>query len=395
MIKLVRRMWPLLVLGLLINTAYSVMWPLTTIYLHNDLRLSLVTSGWILAVYSGSNVLGGYLGGILGDRYSVNRLGLGLLVALLGDALMGFWWHDLWGYPVVLVIFGLLTGGVLTLITTMTAQLSRGSGRLFNLLYIFINLGLVVGTASIGVLFRGNLQPIFGLLVICYGLAIGLWGRYARTLERSTVTQQSSPTQARRSRRRLPRVTLLILLLSLGLMWGTYAQWMSNVSVYIQELGMSVRVYSELWVYNGILLILVQSFMTRYGRTKWLPWQILAGMVAIGSSFLLLSTVHQLTGLFAAMTLLTIGEAVYVPGVPAMINTYTVGHEGRYQGLVNAISSLGKALGPVAGGWMIGQTAGYLGLFRWCAGIDLVVVLGIALGNWWFHWRGRKTKANL
>lgn len=390
MIKLVQRMWPLLVLGLLVNTAYSVMWPLTTIYLHNDLHLSLVTSGWILAVYSGSNVLGGYLGGILGDRYSVNRIGLGLLVALLGDALVGFWWHDLWGYPVVLVLFGLLTGGMLTLITTMTAQLSQGSGRLFNLLYIFINLGLVVGTASIGVLFHGNLQPIFTLLVLCYGLAIGLWGRYARVLEKATTTRQPARTAAGRPQRRLPRVTLVILLLSLGLMWGTYAQWMSNVSVYIQELGMSVRVYSELWVYNGILLIVVQGLMTRHGRTRWLPWQILAGMVAISGSFLLLSTVHHLGGLFAAMTLLTIGEAVYVPGVPAMINTYTVGHEGRYQGLVNAISSLGKALGPVAGGWVIGQTTGYLGLFRWCAGINLLVVGAVAVGNWWFHCRHEK-----
>ena len=38
--KLIRQLWPLLMLGFLINTAYSVMWPLTTIYLHNQLRLN-------------------------------------------------------------------------------------------------------------------------------------------------------------------------------------------------------------------------------------------------------------------------------------------------------------------------------------------------------------------
>jgi len=142
-------MWPLLVLGFLVNTAYSVMWPLTTIYLHNDLHLNLVTSGWILAAYSGCNVLGGYLGGVLGDRYDLKRIGQITLLALLVDAAVGFWWNDLLGYPVVLVVFGLLTGVMLTLVTTLTAQLSHANSRLFNLLYIFINLGLAFSIVSV------------------------------------------------------------------------------------------------------------------------------------------------------------------------------------------------------------------------------------------------------
>ncbi|RXI78549.1 MFS transporter [Levilactobacillus suantsaii] len=384
MLKLGRQVWPLLVLGLLINTAYSVMWPLTTIYLHNDLQLSLVTSGWILAAYSGCNVLGGYLGGLLGDRYAVKRVGLALLVALIADALVGLWWNNVWGYPVVLIVFGLLTGGMLTLITTLTAQLSRANGRLFNLLYIFINLGLVVGTASIGVLFHRSLRPIFSLLLVCYGLATILWERYA---DRLTVSGQPvadpSAEQANRptNRRRLGRLTLGVLLISLVLMWGTYAQWMSNVSIYIQNLGLSVSVYSHLWVYNGLLLILVQGAMARVSRLRSLPWQIIGGLVAISGSFLLLSTAHQIGGLFAAMTLLTIGEAVYVPGVPALINAYTIGNEGKYQGLVNAFSSLGKALGPVAGGWLIGQAAGYSGLLLVCMAVNAGVVVLVILGS--------------
>lgn len=109
--KLVRSLWPLLVLGLLVNTAYSVMWPLTTIYLHQNLGLSLVVSGVILAVYSGFNVLGGYLGGLLTDRFPVKRVGLALLTGLVVDAVAGLFWNGRVAYPLVLVVFGLLTGG--------------------------------------------------------------------------------------------------------------------------------------------------------------------------------------------------------------------------------------------------------------------------------------------
>lgn len=75
MYKVIRSLCPLLLLGLLVNTAYSVMWPLTTIYLHHNLNLRLVISGMILAAYSGFNVLGGYLGGVLTDLFHAKRWG--------------------------------------------------------------------------------------------------------------------------------------------------------------------------------------------------------------------------------------------------------------------------------------------------------------------------------
>ena len=375
--KMVRSLWPLLVLGLLVNTAYSVMWPLTTIYLHNNLGLSLVMSGLILAVYSGFNVLGGYLGGVLTDRFPVKRVGLMLLLGLVVDAVAGLIWNGRVAYPIVLVIFGLLTGGMLTLITAMAAHLSRGSGRLFNVLYIFINLGLVVGTASIGILFHRSLRPIFLLLIGCYVLATVLWLNYADRLvqpARGTgATAAVTTTGAKPAV--LGATQIAIILLSLTLMWLTYAQWMSNVSVYIQDQGLPIRLYSHLWVYNGLLLIVVQSLMTKVSRTKTLPVQIVLGLVAIGGSFLLLSSATGVSVLFLAMTLLTLGEAIYVPGVPALINAYTIGNEGKYQGLVNAFSSLGKAAGPVLGGLVIGSTQAFSRLFLLCGVVNVVIVV--------------------
>ena len=385
--KLICQLWPLLMLGFLINTAYSVMWPLTTIYLHNQLRLNLVVSGLILAAYSGCNVLGGYLGGVLADRYSAKRVGEVMLLGLLVDAAVGIFYNGLIAYPIVLVIFGLLTGGMLTLISALTAQLSHADSRLFNLLYIFINLGLVVGTASIGFLFHHSLRPIFGLLLICYGGAIGLWHWRAGTYEQQSEIPVTVRDKSAEATATLPFSPLMIvgLLVSLVLMWLTYAQWMSNVSVYIQAEGLGIKLYSYLWVYNGVLLMVVQALMARFSQPRFLMRQIMGGLLAIGGSFLLLTLTSGTGALFAAMTLLTLGEAIYVPGVPALINAQTVGDEGRYQGLVNACSSLGKAVGPVVGGLVIGQFTSFSVLFLGCAVVDLLVVGGLGLTR--YHYR--------
>ncbi|WP_225421354.1 MFS transporter [Levilactobacillus fuyuanensis] len=81
-----------------------------------------------------------------------------------------------------------------------------------------------------------------------------------------------------------------------------------------------------------------------------------------------------------AMTLLTLGEAIYVPGVPALINAYTIGNEGKYQGLVNAFSSLGKAIGPVMGGLVIGASQDFSRLFLICAVVNGLIMLAVVLG---------------
>lgn len=79
--------------------------------------------------------------------------------------------------------------------------------------------------------------------------------------------------------------------------------------------------------------------------------------------------------LFIAMTPLTLGEAVYVPGMPALINAYTIGNGGRYQGLINAFSSSRKAIGPVMGGLVIGVTQDFSRLYLVCVGVDGLIMM--------------------
>ena len=77
-------------------------------------------------------------------------------------------------------------------------------------------------------------------------------------------------------------------------------------------------------------------------------------------SFMLLLFAARYGQFVLAMVVLTLGESLLIPGVPAYVNRLSpVVQKGRGQGMVNAFSSLGKALGPLFGGLVI-ERLGYL-----------------------------------
>ena len=55
----------------------SFVWPLTTIYMHQQLHESLTVSAIVLLLYSGANVVGSYIAGTLFDKKNPRQLMLG------------------------------------------------------------------------------------------------------------------------------------------------------------------------------------------------------------------------------------------------------------------------------------------------------------------------------
>ena len=84
----------------------SFVWPLTTIYIHDQLHQSLTVSGVVLLFYSGANVVGSYIAGLLFDRKNPRHLMIsGLILAMISMAVLIF--SNGWPiYPVMLTIIG-------------------------------------------------------------------------------------------------------------------------------------------------------------------------------------------------------------------------------------------------------------------------------------------------
>lgn len=357
-------------MAFLINTKYSIVWPVSTLYMHQEFHASLTAIGFILMCYSLLNAIGSAIAGQLFDKidpYIVLVIGVWgiLFVSLIGLLAPG-----LLGYVVFLLPYGFIHGWALTVMYAFVSYMNigRDSRHDFNLLYLAVNIGLVVGTGTIGFLYNGH--GIHRLMVVILILAIIVVGVATLTMpttyprKKAPVTEQVHEEDNQPQDQSVFNTGLIIrVFITLLLMWICYSQWMSNLSVYFLDLGFKTSFYSRLWVVNGIGIILIQLLLLKkkifHSALSQAQW---------GISFLLLSFVLMVFAkteipIVTAMILLTTGEALYVPSSPVVVDENTpTKTKGRNQGLVNVFSSLGKALGPFVGGLAI-DNVGYRNVF--------------------------------
>lgn len=356
----------LAIIALLVNTIYSMVWPVSTLYLHQEFHISLTQTGIILMTYSFLNALGSYAAGQLFDRinkYLVLMLGI---VGTLIISIFGMYLPGLWGYIIFLLPYGFLTGWALTVEYSLVSYMDAGgySRRDFNLLYLAVNVGLVLGSGAIGYLYDGHGIQRLMLVIVLIAAVVLIFALI--TMPFSYPDKQAKLNHHHRLQSSAGRSTTIIWLVmaSLLIMWLCYAQWMTNMSVYLAGLHYQPTFYSHLWVINGIGITIIQLFLLRNPHIfKRSMSQARTGLLFCALSFVVIVCSHQSGWIVMGMILLTCGEALYVPAAPVVVDENTpYDQKGRNQGLVNVFSSVGKALGPFWGGLMIDQF-GYRPLF--------------------------------
>lgn len=371
-------------LAFLNNVGYSCVWPVTTIYMHNQLHQSLVLAGIVLLCYSSANVIGSIAAGSQFDRGHTFGLNLfGQLITLLAVTLLIFM-HGWPSYPILLCIFGFGNGWILTLINSMGTRVKKyPSVKVFNQLYLAENIGLVVGTGLTGFIYEQGIGWLFVLIAGIYLVSLIIVGiKFAKVeLHGECPVRQTVGASADLTGKRNLFV-IIVLLLGLVVVWIMYEQWMSNLAVYLARFGISTGRYGMLWTINGILIIIFQLLLDWIGRYHaTLDLQVILGAFFMAGSFMLLFFADHYGQFVLAMVVLTLGESLLIPGVPAYVNRLSpVVQKGRGQGMVNAFSSIGKAIGPLFGGLVI-ERLGYLKLFAVCTVADLIVgmMIGIVL----------------
>lgn len=360
----------------------SFIWPLTTIYMHNQLHQSLTISGIILMLYSGFNVLGSYVAGIRFDHHDPRRMMIGGLIGAIG--VMGILVkYNSWPYyPILLISFGFFNGWIITILNAFGTQLVGQKSRfVFNMLYFTNNLGVVFGTMVAGPLYQLNGNRVS----ILFAITIGMHFIYLLIVRRFFILT-SMPLQSEKHKVVGPRASLpnnndysiWMLFISIAIIWVTYSQWSSNFSVYMTGQGISMMKYSLLWTINGVLIVVFQPIITWLTRRITNDyWLVYFGVLMFIFSFAILMLSHTYLMFVLGMGILTLGEITVFPTILAIVNLLTPANvKGRYQGLLNAWISIGKALGPLIGGMMI-QIFSYQGLFLFCTGSLGLVALSI------------------
>lgn len=378
----IRLRW--LVIGSFLSSiGTSFIWPLTTIYLHNELHQSLTMIGFVLLLYSGTNVVGSYLSGMLFDRYNPRLLILGgLLVDMAAMVVLIFVNH--WPvYPIFLSIIGFFNGWLTTLINSLGTLVHSRDGRyVFNMLYFAANLGIVIGTSIVGFVYHGSVSLMFTLTTILYVFYFIVAARFYY-VDTSAIMQKKK-TQVAQVKLSKPNATIMwTFFISLGIIWVMYEQWVSNLSVYVTDMGISMALYSLLWTINAALIVLFQMIINWMAHLiKNIFIQVYVGIFFCALSFVILIFAHSYPMFVLAMVVLTVGEATAFPTMPAIVNDLSpLAAKGKYQGLMNAFASAGKAIGPLFGGMII-EGFSYRVLFIVCSlAIALVGVIVIFIVN--------------
>jgi len=146
-----------------------------------------------------------------------------------------------------------------------------------------------------------------------------------------------------------------------------------------QRFGFGVRQTSWLFVFVGVILVIVQGgllgrLVKRYGERSL----ILSGIVLMALGLVILP-LSQLWLLLVSLGLLAVGQGVHNPSSLGLLSRLTdESSQGSTIGLSRSFGALARALGPAAGTFLFGA-AGAAWPF-WTAGGLMVVALFIALG---------------
>lgn len=385
----------LLVMNATFNMVMGFILPVNTIFMTKNLHESMVVSGFVLMVYSGFMMLGNALGGYLFDHYSHRgTLLIGYLIAALGFLILSFC-HTWPLYAIVLTVIGLGMGVSYTAVNSYTAvvaqQQRHHSQRIFNIMYLSANVGIALGSMLVSVIFQRSIFLTFFLPALCF-IACLLIVIFRGHILDDTTHKRSNTTQASEadikevaitSQISKPRLYLNLFLICLAVLvvWLGYSQWDSNMSLYMLNNNFKMRDYSLLFSLNALSLMIIQPLMGHLTESLFsqLKIQIALGLAIMGSSFIFLPGAQQYWQYVVSMLILTIGESITFPTIPALLSKFsTAQNRGTYQSFYVIFGSLGRALGPYLGS-LVATKSSFDVLFMLICGTILAVAGGVAL----------------
>ncbi|QIL50868.1 MFS transporter [Weissella coleopterorum] len=365
------------------NFALGFIWPLTSIYLHNQLGQTLVMVGWVMLMNALGQMLGSIISGRLFDRmqpFNLIQIGVGIMAL---SQIAFILWHGWPAYPIILAITGIFSGWNTATINSYGTQVKTHDGRyVFNMLYFIANFGMVFATAMVGPIYNYGIIWLFMISLVMYSALFIIIQKHFNF----TLAQVSSDDALKIKKIKLPVWNLRIIwtvILGLSVLWISYSQWQGNLSVYMSDvLHLPLWQYSMLWTINGLLIAVVQltmNFLNLSTNRKMMWIQIYGGIACFGLAFLILPYVNNFKGFAIAMIITTLGEATAFPMIPALVNELTpMSLKGQFQGLAAAAPSAGRAFGPLVGGFLI-ERLGYHSMFYLAAGLVAVTLVLVIL----------------
>ena len=341
--------------GFIQSVGNSLMWPLNSLFMHTVLGRSLTEAGTLLALQSAVSLLGQFISGFLADRFGPKRIMIiGLVGAVLSVGAISI--TPVWSvYAPAFILFGLAQAFIFVpLYALIYAVWPEGGRRGFNLLYVSSNAGVAVGTAIGGMIAQISFRLIFSLNAVAFLIYL--------LLVIIGVSERKAPIHLIPPKQQTNRLTkdkgfmvLVALCGGIFFVWGAYIQLVTILPVVMNQLGFSLVSYSVLWTLNGIFVVTLQPLLNWFieAWAQSFKRQFYLGGVFLAVGFAILIGKPPYGFYIVAMLILTLGEMLILPAVPAAAAQLAPqGKNGAYQGIVGGATAGGRMVGPLMGGIM-------------------------------------------
>lgn len=364
-----------LIASLINTTGGSLMWPLVSMYVFDELGRSLADAGLAILAQSLGGIIGQLLGGALYHRVGVKRLVTGSLalnafILLLLPLISGNW---------TLFIAAMWLVGLFNSMSSPAIQSYIGfrfterRAEIFNTIYVANNIGVALGTALSGFLAdisyrlsfiaNGATSAFFAVFFLFYLKQTVIPGEAATASVQQHGKAASPGAWALLSNARLYLLMATgTLLLHLG-----NSIWNTGVSPFIVGEGMPKKYYGFLWTLNGLLIFLGQPVLAAIKRylTRTVSAQMTASSLFYAAGYACILLTQSYPGMVLGMILATLGEMLISPAIPAYLSEHGGKHAPFYIGLAGGIGSGGRVIGPYVMGSL--YDAGGLPPVAWLA----------------------------
>lgn len=342
-----REVWWLALITL-INRAGTMVIPFLSIYLTEDLCLSLSDAGWIMTCFGLGSVIGTWLGGKLTDKIGYYKI---MVVSLLlsGFCFIGMQYLKSFetlcvGILVLMIIADLFRPAMFVALSAYSKP--ENKTRSVTLIRLAINLGFSAGPAIGGLIITSiNYSGLFWVDGITCILATFVLIKvlHPKTAKIQDEIINKDPESA------YSDIPFLIFFMAMVVFGLVFLQYFSPMTIYYRQ----VHTLTELQVglllgANGFIIFLLEMPLI-----SWLEKQkytqvglILFGAFLVGLSFIILIFSSWSGVLIIGMLLMTIGEMIAFPFANAFaMKRAKKGNQGEYMALYVMTFSVASIFG--------------------------------------------------
>lgn len=372
-----RTYWVLWV-GTFVNRLGAFVAPFLALYLTRERGFSVEQAGLVVSLNGAGAVLAAPLGGMLADRVGRRITLAGGLWAGSGAMLLTGYSDTLPRIAVAAFLLGLMGELYRPAVAAAVADVvpPRDRARAYGLLFWVINLGFAIALPLAGLLATLG----YRLLFIADAVTTFLYGCCVWVLVPETKPAAEPGREARSTLGDLLTPfrdgVYLAFCLPIFVLALLFFQNHMSLPVTLAAQGLSPTAYGLVLSVNGVLIVVLQPFITRVtGRLRRSTSLALAGVLT-GVGFGLHALPASVPWAMLAVAVWTLGEIVQSPVAPSVVADLAPGElRGSYQGVYHMMWGLASSAAPALGGAVLGRY-GSPSLWVGC------MALGIAAGGW-------------